>query len=203
MKKAIILTFILIAVAAFFTGCGKAELTSAPADTATSDEITQATKQETIQESTQAESDTAVTSVKVGEIKTIYYCEYGIGYKAKEYKIDLDQGKVFEYLCPEYSKERDADAENEGYELVKVLTKNDVGEFLGACEKYGFTSWQSEYINSSILDGHMYDFEITLYNGTVKRIIGRNAYPNSWYDMEAAFEKLTGCNMMSTRISVS
>lgn len=49
----------------------------------------------------------------------------------------------------------------------------------------------------------MYDFEITLYNGTVKRIMGINAYPDSWHDMEVAFEKLTGCDMISTGISAS
>jgi hypothetical protein len=134
-------------------------------------------------------------------IASVYVSHHSFWFTASEHKIDLENGRYWvwninwedlddgEWPRP---KNRDGTAENAGFDLVCDLSADKISAFCAEANEMGFTSWNEEYIDPLLMDGHQWYVEITFLDGSVKRIVGSNDYPDTWDDMGEAFLNLTG-----------
>ena len=63
-------------------------------------------------------------------------------------------------------------------EPTKIITDNEVGEFLKTCDEIKLWSWKKEYSNQEILDGTQWELKIKK-SGKLRgrNISGSNSYP--------------------------
>jgi hypothetical protein len=87
---------------------------------------------------------------------------------------------------------RDAAAENEGFTFVSNLSDEKIKVFFEQASTYGFTSWEDEYVEPMLADGHQWRVIITYANDSTKTISGSNKYPDTYNNMREAFKDLTG-----------
>ena len=93
--------------------------------------------------------------------------------------------------------DRDVEGENEGYTLVGEFSYEEFEKFWVSAQKTGFMNWDDEYIDWDVLDGTQWEMVITSYDGSVKKIYGSNAYPESWNDLGEALKELTGIDILA------
>ena len=131
----------------------------------------------------------------VAEIAEIYVYHSSFGVRDTEYKIDFSGKQLLEYMATDYA-ERDEMLENEGYTLVGSLDDEKIAAFFEDCDEYGFNDWEEDYSRQDIMDGHQWGIFVTFADGSVKKVHGSNAYPETWNEMKTAFENLTDRNVL-------
>jgi hypothetical protein len=115
-----------------------------------------------------------------------------------DFKVDIENRKFWMYTGGSFIEDpweilrRDPDAENEGFTFIRDLSDADVAEFFRQSDKYGFASWEDNYVDHTLADGHQWSVKIIFSDGSVKKIFGSNAYPDAYGDMREAFKALTG-----------
>ena len=127
-------------------------------------------------------------------IDIVYVYHEGFGQRFPEYKIDLKNKKFWEFTSEGYENytARDSSSENEGFTFVCNLEDDKIETFIQDSSKYGFTNWNESYKDYSIVDGHQWGITIMFSDSTKKEIMGSNEYPETWNDLNDAFETLTG-----------
>jgi hypothetical protein len=132
-----------------------------------------------------------------GNIVSIYVYHSSFGLTDTEYKIDLANEKFYSFrISRDNRTERDPALANEGFKTVELLQKDKIEPFREAAKKYGLAGWDDAYVDKVILDGHQWGITINFDDGTVKKIIGSNAYPEQWDNMNSAFKELTGVDIL-------
>lgn len=134
------------------------------------------------------------------KIESIYISRTSGMQTGPSYKIDLKNGKVWVYMVhPNYKyRMRNESAANEGYYFVKDLESKKIDYFLEECKEYGFEEWENYYApeNGAPMDGLHWFIDIIYSDGTKKEIHGNEAYPETWNEMNDAFEHLTGYHLL-------
>ena len=127
------------------------------------------------------------------EIKNIFAGSYAMQFVVGEYKIDFENKKFWKYPDSGWTFDRrDAAAENEGFTFVSNLSDEKIKVFFEQASTYGFTSWDDEYVEPMLADGHQWRVIITYANDSTKTISGSNKYPDTYNNMREAFKDLTG-----------
>ncbi|MDR1674634.1 MAG: leucine-rich repeat domain-containing protein [Oscillospiraceae bacterium] len=130
-------------------------------------------------------------------IASVYISNSGGPIMESEFKIDFENKQLWIWGpspsdTPWEPQRRDPTAENEGYTFGGDLSDEKIAEFRRLANKYGFTSWNDEYVDPLTAGGHMWTMEITYIDGSVKETYGINEYPDTWENMLDAFLVLTG-----------
>lgn len=134
-----------------------------------------------------------INSLNMKTVKSIYVYHSGFGIRCTEYKIDLKDKKLYEFKKDNYrAPNRNVKSKNEGYQVIKKLSKKKVNKFIAGAQKLGLLEWNSKYENIRILDGHQWDIVISFDDGHKKEVTGSNSYPSSWDNMRTEFKSLTG-----------
>lgn len=113
------------------------------------------------------------------EKTTAFYC-----IPAYPALVDVDNCLYFEYEMPNEWVERDPEAENNGYQLMRKLDSNEMKSFFRSASLWGFWSWSGEYDNRTVQDGDTWEVIITYKkrkNPSGKRIL------QPAYDVETGF----------------
>ena len=144
------------------------------------------------------------------DFKSIYVSWQASNAFLSQFKIDFENKKVWSYkagLGTEFGGivRRDTTAENEGYSFAGNLSNKKIKDFFEQSQKHGFFSWEERYDGGSecyeingkvscniIVDGTWWGIEIVYIDGAVKKTFGYLAWPETWGDMEKAFEDLVG-----------
>ena len=82
---------------------------------------------------------------------------------------------------------------------VKVVTDNEINEFLKTCDEINLWSWKKEYFNQEIMDGTQWELKIKK-SGKLRgrNFCGSNSYPqpiDKFNKFLIAINKLAGCNI--------
>jgi hypothetical protein len=115
-----------------------------------------------------------------------------------EFVIDIEKKEFWKYGGDYFFEDsnelhrRDSEAENEGYEFGGYLSNEGIKEFFKQCDLYGFTAWEENYDDIMIADGHRWYMMITYSDVSEQLVRGSNDYPETYADMNSAFEALTG-----------
>jgi hypothetical protein len=131
-------------------------------------------------------------------IAHIYVSHGAMQFTIGEYKIDFVKKECWMYSGDYFDRgtneivRRDPTAANEGYTFVRKLRDADIEAFYKQCDKLGFTSWDDEYVDHMIADGHRWRVVITYADGSTKTVFGSNDYPDTYGNMREAFRALTG-----------
>jgi hypothetical protein len=128
----------------------------------------------------------------VNEIYVIHYWD------ETAFKVDLESN--LSYYCvgekPLSTYDGIGLLENEDFPCVEELTDEKISAFLKNCDENGFWQWEELYIDERFSGGHEWSILINYSDDSVKEIIGRNAYPETWNEMFTAFKDLTGQNVL-------
>ena len=84
-------------------------------------------------------------------------------------------------------------------EPVKVVTDNEINEFLKTCDEINLWSWKKDYFNQEVVDGTQWELKIKK-SGKLRgrNICGSNSYPqpiDKFNKFLIAINKLAGCNI--------
>ena len=88
---------------------------------------------------------------------------------------------------------------NNFLEPVKVVTDNEINEFLKTCDEINLWSWKKDYFNQEIMDGTQWELKIKK-GGKLRgrNFSGSNSYPqpiDKFNKFIIAINKLAGCNI--------
>ncbi|MCI9667901.1 MAG: hypothetical protein HFF13_11725 [Angelakisella sp.] len=144
------------------------------------------------------------------KIDTIYI-QNGYGGIESEYKVDLAQGRLWEFhreiidpngepMDQDNYTVRDKDAENEGFTLLCRLEPERVETFRVNCVYHGLLDWEEEYCQSTICGGTWY-LTIRFADGTEKKSWGTlpDREPKSYEDIRQDFQNLTGRGLLEEK----
>ena len=140
------------------------------------------------------------------KIQTIYIWHSTMAICSPEYKVDLENGLLWEYhsspFDPEGYQPRFAGGENEGFTTSSAFTPEKAAAFQENCARHGFGRWKEEYSNPRIMDGHHWGVTIQFADGTQRDTRGSNAYPPGWDELREDFRELTGKDLLGERIDL-
>lgn len=119
------------------------------------------------------------------EISQIQVYHSGFGVRTVEYWINLENGRLFEVFSGECEPL-----------FIKDLGNDEIQVFLRESARFGLTQWEERYVDPGICDGHQWGITIYFADGEKMESRGSNAYPETWDDMNAAFNELTGENVL-------
>ena len=129
---------------------------------------------------------------EVKNINVIYLSFTQLGLVTQEYKIDFVSKKVWEFDIRNGIQWRDPTAENEGYTFAGDLSDEKISSFLKDCSTYGMENWEEFYDNKTIIDGLQWSLKVVYSDSTIMKSAGSNAYPETWNEMQGAFQRLIG-----------
>lgn len=113
----------------------------------------------------------------------------------KEKLVDVDNCLYFEYEMPNEWVEREPEAENNGYQMMRKLDSNEMKSFFRSASLWGFWSWNGEYDNRTVQDGDTWEVIITYKNGKTHQVNGYCNRPMTWKQVSKAYLRLTGEGM--------
>ncbi len=144
------------------------------------------------------ETDTVIQTTGLSNISQIYVNWLSIGFIDTEYKIDLVNKRIYQFSAGygETPLERDKNAENEGYQQFESLSQDKVDAFLKDASICGLADWNESYILEDSYDGYQWGITVTFSDGIIKKIYGRNAFPETWSQMAEAFIRLSGKDVL-------
>ena len=84
-------------------------------------------------------------------------------------------------------------------EPTKILTNDEISEFLKTCDEIKLWSWKKEYFNQGVMDGTQWELKIKK-GGKLRgrNIFGSNSYPqpiDNFNKFITAINKLAGSNI--------
>lgn len=109
-----------------------------------------------------------------------------------EMLIDVENELYYEYNMPQYWLERDPDAENNGYQIVKELERDKLDYFFRAASRWGFWGWGGWYENRNVCDGDTWEIVVTYNGGSTGQAGGYVRKPPKWRNVSDAYLRMTG-----------
>jgi hypothetical protein len=130
-------------------------------------------------------------------IDVIYFAHWAVFRTQKEtdaYKIDL-KNKDFCYIGSDAAlskKDWGSEYGDRDFQFISDIDDNAIGKFFSQIAEHGFSDWKERYVDNSILDGSEWYIKIVYTDGKVKEMTGMNKYPETWKNVVADFQNLTG-----------
>lgn len=133
-------------------------------------------------------------------IAAVYIWHSSMGIRSPEYKVDLENGLLWEYHASPYDPggyiPRNGMAENEGFSTVSPLVPEKAEKFWRNSMAHGLGRWKKEYQDPYVMDGHHWKVIVCFADGTQRNTYGSNAYPLSWGSIRRDLVELTGKDLL-------
>ena len=110
----------------------------------------------------------------------------------REMMIDVGNRLYYEYNMPGYWLERDTQAENQGYQIVRRLDQKDMDRFFAAASRHGFWSWRGRFENRDIIDGGSWEIVVSYKNGSNYSVSGYADGPAGWRKGSEEYRRVKG-----------
>ena len=137
-------------------------------------------------------------------IAVIHVSQRSAGF-SREYKIDLARKNLWEhaFYIGNGDIPRNESAPFEGYRFAGRLNSTNIKAFLEAARAYGFAEWDAQYDGYQNSPGGLAPpgsgtelITIIFSDGTTKTTLCSGAFPGTYNEMRAAFQALTGMDVL-------